>query len=38
VTRYTYSAIQALARLKSVRPISSDARAAANNKQRGTTG
>jgi len=38
VTRYTYSAIEALARLKSVRPIPIDTRTAANNKQRGTPG
>ena len=38
VTRYTYSAIEALARLKSVRPTLPDTRASANNKQRGTSG
>jgi len=38
VTRYTYSAIEALARLKSVRTTAADARTAANNKQRGTSG
>lgn len=38
VTRYTYSAIEALTRLKSVRSASQDARGGANNKQRGTPG
>ena len=38
VTRYTYSAIEALTRLKSVRPASQEARGGANNKQRGTPG
>jgi uncharacterized protein YbjT (DUF2867 family) len=38
VTRYTYSAIEALARLKSVRPTAIDTRTSANNKQRGASG
>ena len=37
VTRYTYSAIEALARLKSVRPFVLDPRTSGNNKQRGTS-
>ena len=38
VTRYTYSGIQALTRLKSVRTTPPDARTAANNRQRGASG
>jgi uncharacterized protein YbjT (DUF2867 family) len=38
VTRYTYSGIHALTRLKSVRTIAPDPKVASNNRQRGTSG